>query len=188
MATPVLAHPDQWLELSLSRYNRNWRPALPMDELVHNVNLNFKTLSNLAQHNLFCDFALRKIHKLEDTADFALRKDAGHSMKTSIGHQHIRSTLDDFLIPSCGYSVSFKQEFAGNLSKQVLLNTSGCWVKSDVELKAATTLGLDRFDDRWVHISHLSIMINTLIIGIKSNYSWWIYSSDWDRSAPSQNK
>ncbi|PVD33657.1 hypothetical protein C0Q70_04915 [Pomacea canaliculata] len=67
----------------------------------------------LGSHSLRWDGIWRDLRALSRTTSFAVREQAGHSLKSSIKHIFVRDMRDDTILPTTGSVLRLIQEYAG---------------------------------------------------------------------------
>ncbi|XP_063418963.1 sorting and assembly machinery component 50 homolog [Mytilus trossulus] len=98
------------------------------------LHLMFPTI--LGSHCLKWEGVWREMRALNRNTSFAVREQAGHTLKSSIQHVLMRDRRDDKILPTKGYLVKLTQEYAG-------LGGNVEFVKNDVELQYNLPLVFD---------------------------------------------
>lgn len=110
-----------------------WSGYREMDRGV-GVDLSFPTL--IGNHNIKWEGVWRDLRCLDNTTSFAVREQAGHSMKSSLKHTFVRDGRDDPILPSQGTLLKLTQEYAA-------LGGDAKFFKHDVEFQANQSLPAD---------------------------------------------
>lgn len=105
-------------------------------ELDRGVSLDFNFPSIFGNHTLRWDGVWRELSCMDNMTAFAVREQAGHTVKSALTHTWQKDTRDDRVLPNNGYLVKVSQELAG-------LGGDAKFYKHDVELSASKSLILD---------------------------------------------
>ncbi|KAI9276310.1 surface antigen-domain-containing protein [Sporodiniella umbellata] len=136
LAKPVNASPDSRIDVNAHRVLYNNGLTSSYEELARGLGLRYKTLSRFGYHELSYDLSWRTIDRVLPGASLSIRKEAGHSLKSSINHVFVRERRDDSLLPSNGHYVRIANEYAGALG---IGNTQ--FIKSEIEAQVCHQLG-----------------------------------------------
>ncbi|XP_076450152.1 sorting and assembly machinery component 50 homolog [Babylonia areolata] len=131
---PVNANPDILLSGGIYQYHGSY-PWSGYKETDSGLDLDLTFPSFLGSHSLRWDGVWRDLRALSRTTSFAVREQAGHSLKSSLKHVFVRDQRDDSILPSTGSLLRLSQEYAGlggnvEFSKQELelqFNKSFFW-------------------------------------------------------------
>ncbi|KAI9199824.1 surface antigen-domain-containing protein [Polychytrium aggregatum] len=132
---PINANPDTKFELAAFKLNRNMALFSSHEEAINGFSARYKLLNGrYGRHEFQYDASWRHIYNLSKDASWSIRENAGHSLKSSIGHSFTRDQRDDPMLPTKGYYVKLFQEFAG-------LGGDVRHLKSEVETQLIKPLG-----------------------------------------------
>lgn len=96
--------------------------------------LSFPSL--IGSHNIKWEGVWRDLRCMSNITSFAVREQAGHSLKSSIKHTFMRDSRDDPILPSEGTLLKLTQEYSG-------LGGNARFFKHDLELQTNNKLVLD---------------------------------------------
>ncbi|KAK7479741.1 hypothetical protein BaRGS_00029017 [Batillaria attramentaria] len=109
---PVNANPDILLSGGIYQFHGSY-PWSGYKETDRGVELDLTFPSFLGSHSLRWDGVWRDLRALSRTTSFAVREQAGHSLKSSLKHVFVRDRRDDTILPSRGSLIRLTQEYAG---------------------------------------------------------------------------
>ncbi|KAG2191701.1 hypothetical protein INT47_011362, partial [Mucor saturninus] len=115
LGKPVNASPDSNIDFNAHRVLCNNTLTSSYEELARGAGLRYKTLSRFGYHELSYDMTWRSIDRVSPSASLSIRKEVGHSLKSSINHVFVRERRDDMLLPSNGHYLRLSQELSGVL-------------------------------------------------------------------------
>ncbi|KAI9229054.1 MAG: surface antigen-domain-containing protein [Piptocephalis tieghemiana] len=111
---PLGASPNRWLDLQAHQALRNNSLYSSHDERVRGLLARYRFLSPLVgKQEIWWEGAWRNVHRVTDQASLSVREDAGHSVKSAIGHSWTLDTRDDPFMPTSGASLRLLTELAG---------------------------------------------------------------------------
>ncbi|TPX70621.1 hypothetical protein SpCBS45565_g01551 [Spizellomyces sp. 'palustris'] len=111
---PNRADPDARVELAAYSTNRNMSLFMSHEEEAKGAIARYKTIDPLkGTHEFSYDVAWRHVHKVAQDASWSIRQDAGHSLKSAIGHTYTRDHRDDPMLPTEGSFIKTREEIAG---------------------------------------------------------------------------
>ncbi|KAJ1550865.1 hypothetical protein HK096_004555, partial [Nowakowskiella sp. JEL0078] len=111
---PINVDPNRSIEVGGFKTKRNLELNSSHDEKIHGITATYK-MSNtrFGDHQLKYGAFWRHIHNISDKASWSVRKDAGHSLKSSISHEFLHDSRNDHLLPSKGSYIRTNEEFSG---------------------------------------------------------------------------
>ncbi|GAA5815267.1 hypothetical protein MFLAVUS_008773 [Mucor flavus] len=115
LGKPVSASPDSRIDFNAHRVLCNNTLTSSYEELARGAGLRYKTVSRFGYHELSYDMTWRSIDRVSPNASLSIRKEVGHSLKSSINHVFVRERRDDILLPSSGHYIRIAQELSGLL-------------------------------------------------------------------------
>ncbi|KAK6191273.1 hypothetical protein SNE40_003004 [Patella caerulea] len=124
---PINANPDVLFGCGLYQYNGEY-PWSGYKELDRGILFDLTFPSFIGTHSLKWEGVWRDLRALSRTTSFAVREQAGHSIKSSLKHIYVRDGRDDPILPSTGTLLRVTQEYAG-------IGGSVEFAKQDVELQ-----------------------------------------------------
>ncbi|XP_060592599.1 sorting and assembly machinery component 50 homolog [Ruditapes philippinarum] len=98
------------------------------------VDLSFPSL--IGKHNIKWEGVWRDLRCMSNSTSFAVREQAGHSMKSSVKHTFMRDSRDDPILPNEGSLLKLTQEYAG-------VGGNARFFKHDIEVQANKELVLN---------------------------------------------
>ncbi|KAJ3315448.1 hypothetical protein HDV04_002990 [Boothiomyces sp. JEL0838] len=111
---PLFTSSDQMLEANLFKNDRNHTALMSYQEAVQGFTASIKnTISANSLYEVAYNAIWRENHSLSPNASLTIRKDAGHSLKSSISHSFSIDTRDDTVFPTVGRYLRIFQELAG---------------------------------------------------------------------------
>ncbi|KAI9092890.1 surface antigen-domain-containing protein [Phlyctochytrium arcticum] len=111
---PNRADPDACIQLAAFNTNRNMLLYMSHEEAEKGATLRYKTMDPYkGTHEFSYTAAWRHVHNLTDIASWSIRRDAGHSLKSSVAHTFVRDHRDDPMLPSIGSLIKTRTELAG---------------------------------------------------------------------------
>lgn len=113
LSKPVNASPDSKIDINAHRVLCNNTLSSSYEELARGAGLRYKTISRFGYHELSYDMTWRSIDRVAPSASLSIRKEVGHSLKSSINHVFVRERRDDILLPSNGHYLRIAQELSG---------------------------------------------------------------------------
>ncbi|KAL3841678.1 hypothetical protein ACJMK2_019790 [Sinanodonta woodiana] len=132
---PVGGDPDTRLGGSVYQTQGEY-PWSGYKETDRGVSLDLSFPTRLGAHGVKWAGEWRELKSLSRSTSFAVREQAGHSLKSSLKHTFVRDRRDDAILPTTGTFIKTSQEFAG-------LGGTAEFVKGDIELQANKSLFLD---------------------------------------------
>ncbi|XP_019849234.1 PREDICTED: sorting and assembly machinery component 50 homolog [Amphimedon queenslandica] len=102
------------------------QPPCGYQENIYEQKVQMQCFSRLGHHTFgwFCDW--RELFGFDNGVPMSIRKDAGHSLKSSLKHVLVTDNRDDPLLPSEGYLTKLTHEVAG-------LGGDICFSKAEVQ-------------------------------------------------------
>jgi outer membrane protein insertion porin family len=111
LSTPLFADPDHMLSMSAYQNLNNHSIYQSHHELIRGLLLNYHTYNKLGKHQIYYNLDWRNIHHLPTKASLSIRQEAGHTLKSSIGHLTTYDCRDQST--RSGYLIQLKNELAG---------------------------------------------------------------------------
>lgn len=109
---PTPGNPDRSFTISAQKSTTDV-PMCSHQEATQGVSIDFMFPSFIGQHLLSWEGLWRDVTGLSKNASFAIREQAGHSLKSSLKHVLIVDERDNMALPSEGYLFRLSQELAG---------------------------------------------------------------------------
>ncbi|KAI8911110.1 surface antigen-domain-containing protein [Gorgonomyces haynaldii] len=125
---------DQYLELSGYALDRGSTIFKPFAETLTGLNAKFTQNWFNLKYTAQYDLTWRELHSLSPNASIQIRKDAGHSLKSSVSHSLVYDSRDDQVHPNTGALLKAFQELAG-------LGGDVRFFKTEASAASAHTLG-----------------------------------------------
>ncbi|KAJ1825730.1 hypothetical protein LPJ56_002535 [Coemansia sp. RSA 2599] len=113
LSAPLDADPRKRLEATANQAIVANRPYSSHDELRRTLGVAYKHETFGGMHELGYSLSWRDICNLGTHASPSLRRDAGHSLKSSVGYTFLRDSRDSATVPTCGSYARVGAEFAG---------------------------------------------------------------------------
>eukprot|EP00160_Parvularia_atlantis_P020555 Unigene8571_Nuclearia_a/m.26250 Unigene8571_Nuclearia_a/g.26250 ORF Unigene8571_Nuclearia_a/g.26250 Unigene8571_Nuclearia_a/m.26250 type:complete len:378 (+) Unigene8571_Nuclearia_a:39-1172(+) len=131
---PVEADPDRPLELSLFHQQNDWKLPSGYEEKAVGLLAKYRAPSLLGVHVVSYEASWRELTHLSRYVSWAVREEAGHSLKSALRHELLHNRSDSLVMPTQGYQVRLTQELAG-------IGGDVNYLKHDLHTKAAVRLG-----------------------------------------------
>ncbi|KAK7098539.1 sorting and assembly machinery component 50 homolog A-like isoform X2 [Littorina saxatilis] len=112
MSKPLNANPEILLSGGIYQFHGSY-PWSGYKETDRGLDIDLTFPSVLGMHSLRWDGVWRDLRSLSRTTSFAVREQAGHSLKSSLKHVFVRDMRDDGILPSSGSLLRLTQEYAG---------------------------------------------------------------------------
>eukprot|EP01137_Pigoraptor_chileana_P029559 Opistho-2@14927 len=125
---PISGDPDKSLVVVAHKSTQNLLTINSHNEISQGLSVAFNFLTRYGRHSFSFDPVWREIVNVAPTASFAVRQQAGHSLKTAFKHTFLTDTRDDTMLPLNGTYFKAVQEFAG-------IGGSTQFVKHDFEFQ-----------------------------------------------------
>ncbi|KAI8901917.1 surface antigen-domain-containing protein [Globomyces pollinis-pini] len=111
---PLNGDPDTMLEATAYKVDRDHSIFRSYKETLRGLTVKYKNiLSNTSIYEAAYDAVWRENHSLTSEASLSVRKEAGHSLKSSVSQSFTLDTRDDIVFPTGGKYIRLSQEFAG---------------------------------------------------------------------------
>ncbi|KAJ3276544.1 hypothetical protein HDV01_004077 [Terramyces sp. JEL0728] len=111
---PLFTSSDQILETCLFKNDRNHTALMSYQEAIQGFTATLRNkISYTSLYEIAYNAIWRENHSLSPNASLSIRKDAGHSLKSSISHAFSVDTRDDPVFPTAGRYLRIFQELAG---------------------------------------------------------------------------
>ncbi|CAH3131162.1 unnamed protein product [Porites lobata] len=88
-------------------------PMCSYQEATQGLVMDFQLPSVIGQHSFSWEGMWREVTELSKNASFAVREQAGHSLKSSLKHTVVMDKRDNLTLPTEGYFLKLSQELAG---------------------------------------------------------------------------
>ncbi|KAM7430944.1 sorting and assembly machinery component 50 [Porites harrisoni] len=88
-------------------------PMCSYQEATQGLVMDFQLPSVIGQHSFSWEGMWREVTELSKNASFAIREQAGHSLKSSLKHTVVMDKRDNLTLPTEGYFLKLSQELAG---------------------------------------------------------------------------
>ncbi|RKP05119.1 surface antigen-domain-containing protein [Thamnocephalis sphaerospora] len=134
LSAPIAADPDRIISINGYQTLRDNALYRSHDEMSRGVALRYDTYTSLGQHQLYYDLVWREVRRLGSKASLSVRQDAGHTLKSSIGHALVHDRRELAEVPTSGYVMRLQNELAG-------FGGDIKFVKSEVEGQRLRRLG-----------------------------------------------
>ncbi|KAJ1643867.1 hypothetical protein J3B02_003535 [Coemansia erecta] len=134
LSAPLDADPRKRLEATANQAILANRPYSSHDELRRTLNIAYKQDTFGGMHELCYSLSWRDICNLGLHASPSLRRDAGHSLKSSIAYTFSSDSRDSATVPTCGSYARVGTELAG-------IGGDVQFAKSNFELQSNQDLG-----------------------------------------------
>ncbi|KAI8051626.1 surface antigen-domain-containing protein [Syncephalis plumigaleata] len=108
--TPIASNPDHMASVHAYQTIRNKAWYASHNEMTRGATLRYESTRSTWY---LLRFAWRNIYNLTDKASLAIRKDAGHTLRSAVGHILIRDRRNSLEMPTDGYLVRVQNEVAG---------------------------------------------------------------------------
>jgi outer membrane protein insertion porin family len=138
---PWNADPDKWIDVSAMRATRNYQLTRAHDQLVTGFMTRYKQQNETVENEVYYELAWRNVCDLPERASLSVRKEAGHSLKSAVGHVVSVDKRDSKVLPTQGYAVRVTNELSGGY-----LQGDVHTFKQEVETQWAASFGKD---PRW---------------------------------------
>jgi len=109
---PTPGNPDRSFTVSAQKSTTDV-PMCSHQEATQGISVEFMFPSEIGQHALSWEGMWRNVTELSKGASFAIREQAGHSLKSALKHTFIIDERDNMAMPTKGYSFRLSQELAG---------------------------------------------------------------------------
>ncbi|KAJ2720104.1 hypothetical protein GGI07_004816 [Coemansia sp. Benny D115] len=124
---PVLADPRRSVVAEVSQTLVAGRPHSSCDELRRTLALAYRVHSATSTHDFGVQACWRDVHGLGSGASAALRRLAGHSLKSSVSYGVVHDTRDSALVPTTGRLLRMGLEVAGLGGDARFMRLTGDW-------------------------------------------------------------
>ncbi|RKP25769.1 surface antigen-domain-containing protein [Syncephalis pseudoplumigaleata] len=118
--TPLASNPDHMASVHAYQTLRSKMMQASHNEMTRGATLRYEASGHcavhwrrLGQHGIYYDIAWRNIYQLTDKASLAIRNDAGHTLRSALGHVLIRDRRNSSELPTDGYLLRVQNEVAG---------------------------------------------------------------------------
>ncbi|XP_046364169.2 sorting and assembly machinery component 50 homolog [Haliotis rufescens] len=132
---PLNGNPDMVFGTTIYQ-NHGEYPWSGYKETDRGVALDITFPTIFGSHSIKWEGVWRDLRALSRTTSFAVREQAGHSIKSSVQHLFVRDKRDDPILPSRGSLLKLTQEYAG-------LGGNVQFAKQDVEYQFNQSLAWD---------------------------------------------
>ncbi|XP_014663333.1 PREDICTED: sorting and assembly machinery component 50 homolog A-like [Priapulus caudatus] len=110
---PFLRNPGARFTAGIGKSGGEWPWSSYMEsDLGASTDLSFQSVFGL-YHTLKWEGVWRQIRCLNNTASFAVRQEAGHSLKSALHHAVVYDTRDHPILPNEGFMLRLNKELAG---------------------------------------------------------------------------
>ena len=113
LAKPINGDADNMLECTAYKSDKNHSNYLGFQETAKGISITRNSLHDSGCYKVGAEAVWRENHSIRDNASLETRNDAGHSLKSSVFHEYVTDTRNDFVFPSKGYYFRLFQELAG---------------------------------------------------------------------------
>ncbi|XP_031549193.1 sorting and assembly machinery component 50 homolog [Actinia tenebrosa] len=135
---PVSINPSKSFQVGVQKATTDY-PTSSHKELTHGVNFSYTLPSNLGVHTIGWEGVWRNLTGMEPRTSFSVRKNAGHSLKSSLTHMLVADTRDHPSFPTEGSLFKLTQELAG-LGGDVQFLKNNIETQKNVEIREDVVL------------------------------------------------